>query len=301
MKYFGKNFIGKPNLKVSKNQSAMEYLMTYGWAILIIAVVLIALFQLGVFNGSNLAPKALAGSCEVVKNTEGISLAGQCDNNLPQYVTQFNGGSSYVQPATTGLSPTNLTVSAWIYTVSSSPTQQNIVAYGQSGYASDVYDLATNNLCLHLTSGYPSCLSYPGVTQNRWYNVVATVSYSPTSGNSVESVYVNGVSVVTPATYVGSLYYQYTTNIDFGEGATGGFLFFNGFLANVQIYNTSLSANDVTALYQEGIGGHPLAINNLIGWWPLNGNANDYSGNNNDGTATNVAYTGSWTGGYSQP
>ena len=39
-------------------QSAMEYLMTYGWAILIMAVVLAALFELGVFNGSNLAPQA---------------------------------------------------------------------------------------------------------------------------------------------------------------------------------------------------------------------------------------------------
>ncbi len=38
-----------------KAQSAMEYLMTYGWAILIIAVVLAALFALGVFNGSNLS------------------------------------------------------------------------------------------------------------------------------------------------------------------------------------------------------------------------------------------------------
>ncbi|MCL5430439.1 MAG: hypothetical protein M1504_03095 [Candidatus Marsarchaeota archaeon] len=36
-----------------RSQSAMEYLMTYGWAILIIAVVLGVLFQLGVFNGSN--------------------------------------------------------------------------------------------------------------------------------------------------------------------------------------------------------------------------------------------------------
>lgn len=32
----------------------MEYLMTYGWAILIIAVVLAALFSLGVFNGGAL-------------------------------------------------------------------------------------------------------------------------------------------------------------------------------------------------------------------------------------------------------
>ncbi len=33
----------------ARAQSAMEYLMTYGWAILIIAVVLAALFSLGVF------------------------------------------------------------------------------------------------------------------------------------------------------------------------------------------------------------------------------------------------------------
>lgn len=43
---------GKMNKKATKAQSAMEYLMTYGWAILIIAVVLAALDLLGVFNGS---------------------------------------------------------------------------------------------------------------------------------------------------------------------------------------------------------------------------------------------------------
>ena len=36
-----------------KSQSAMEYLMTYGWAILIIAVVLAVLFQLGVFSSAS--------------------------------------------------------------------------------------------------------------------------------------------------------------------------------------------------------------------------------------------------------
>ncbi len=36
-------------------QSAMEYLMTYGWALLIIAVVLAAMFQLGIFNPGQFA------------------------------------------------------------------------------------------------------------------------------------------------------------------------------------------------------------------------------------------------------
>lgn len=42
-------------------QSAIEYLMTYGWAILVIAVVLAALFSLGVFTGGNGLPTACIG------------------------------------------------------------------------------------------------------------------------------------------------------------------------------------------------------------------------------------------------
>ena len=39
-------------IRSRKAQSAMEYLMTYGWAILIIGVALAAMFQLGLFNPS---------------------------------------------------------------------------------------------------------------------------------------------------------------------------------------------------------------------------------------------------------
>jgi len=54
MKTLRKSFIRKKPLRKasSKAQSAMEYLMTYGWAILIVAVVLGALYSLGVFNGA---------------------------------------------------------------------------------------------------------------------------------------------------------------------------------------------------------------------------------------------------------
>ncbi len=48
--------------KTLKLQSAMEYLMTYGWAILIIAVVLGALFSIGVFKaGSFTTTSCIAG------------------------------------------------------------------------------------------------------------------------------------------------------------------------------------------------------------------------------------------------
>ncbi len=76
---------------------------------------------------------------------------------------------------------------------------------------------------------------------------------------------------------------------------------FNCSISNVQIYNTSLSANDIKTLYVEGIGGVLFDLRNLVAWWPLNGNANDYSGNNNNGAATNVIYTSRGTSGYSHP
>jgi len=102
--------------------------MTYGWAILIIAIVLAALFQLGVFNPMVFAPKASPGSCQVIR-PEGagranfISLEGECQGLLPQYVAQFNGTSSRIETPQSSLSALlpnadPLTVTAWINPVS---------------------------------------------------------------------------------------------------------------------------------------------------------------------------------------
>jgi hypothetical protein len=41
-----------------RGQSAMEFLMTYGWAVMIMLVVVAVLFMLGVFNPQNAAPNS---------------------------------------------------------------------------------------------------------------------------------------------------------------------------------------------------------------------------------------------------
>ncbi|MDE1824642.1 MAG: hypothetical protein KGH74_05100, partial [Candidatus Micrarchaeota archaeon] len=76
---------------------------------------------------------------------------------------------------------------------------------------------------------------------------------------------------------------------------------FNGSIADAQIYNASLDNTTITMLYHEGIGGAPVGLQNLVGWWPLNGNANDYSGGNNQGTPTNVIWNANWQSGYTAP
>ena len=45
----------------AKSQSALEYLMTYGWAILIIVIVAGVLYSLGIFNPSSSASTTITG------------------------------------------------------------------------------------------------------------------------------------------------------------------------------------------------------------------------------------------------
>ncbi len=299
----------KPNQKPilsssSKSQSAMEYLMTYGWAILIIAIVMVALFQLGVFNGTFFAPRATAGACEVYRSVEGINLVGQCQGELPQFVAQFSGTeNSYIEianPITINVNQYSYTVSAWIYTtkVDSSDAQtifkgisNNYAAFGlslnspgQNGVCGWVYGICGSSVC------GPETLVNP----NQWYFVTGVWSVSTTYA----AIYVNGkfagncAGATSP--YSGTSQPEIASGPDLNSYNTA----FQGDISNVQIYNTSLSANEISALYTEGIGGAPVDPTHIVGWWPLNGNAQDYSGNNNGGVPTNVVYTSSWAYGY---
>ncbi len=84
------------NPTTKKAQSAMEYLMTYGWAILIIAVVLGALFSLGIFSGGNILGTACIASSGYL-----------CQNPLYQHT---NGGISVLVGQNTGTSWTSANI-----------------------------------------------------------------------------------------------------------------------------------------------------------------------------------------------
>ncbi len=305
----------------SKSQSAMEYLMTYGWAILIIAVVLGVLFQLGVFSGSALTPRAQPGGCQVVRFAGQVSLEGECQGQLPQYVMSFNAvvpwwgftvlSSSSLDTAWDGSS---WTLSAWIFVNNS---DGSIFLMGENaGCISGSYIVNQTSTGFSTTVDTwngPAGNCGTGTVQqdyssglmpfNKWDFTLSTVHYSP-SGNSWIAVCYNGhCSNETytlsgpPSDYVGDY-----SEMEFGSNRCCGSGFDSGYIANVQLYNTSLSANEILALYQEGIGGTPIKLQNIVGWWPLNGNIQDYSGNNNNGQVQgNAAFNGSWQGDYTPP
>ena len=266
----------------------MEYLMTYGWAILIIAVVLGALFQLGVFNSSSFSPRAPPGACQVFRpsgpgTTTNINLMGVCTGQLPQYVGQFNGQTGYVDAGNSAtFSPSTITVSVWIRLNALGLTQTVAGKYSNDNNRYELYINTQNYFKFLAANGvdYGLADSQYAAAASVWYHMVGVYD-----GAKVR-IYVNGVEK-NNAALTGSMS---SGSVSFTIGKTQG-SYVNGLISNVQVYNTSLSANQIQALYLEGIGGAPMLLQNLAGWWPLNGNSKDYSGNNNNGVPTAVTFT----------
>ncbi len=74
-----------------RGQAAMEYLMTYGWAILVIVIVLAALLFLGVFSvGSNVPEECIMESgwqCKAKLNVTSAVLNMTLTNGRPNSIT----------------------------------------------------------------------------------------------------------------------------------------------------------------------------------------------------------------------
>jgi len=294
-----------------KQQSAMEYLMTYGWAILVIATVLLAMYMLGIFNSANFAPKATAGSCEVYRSiATGAQLAGECSDALPRYVAMISSNSQIVMPvpqmsALSSTGTSSVTVTFWVSSSSSTQPTGWIWAY--------LSNFSKGNTHPQIRAEADTNCGAGGIT------LLPMISYSSSSESEMcvgpqmpgaWSFYAEEVNASTLSGYVyaaGQSYYASTAlqsysflpGQTFTIGLQGATVY--GLIANMQVYNTSLSANTLRSLYFEGIGGDPVSTQHLIAWWPLNGNTNDYSGYGNNGQATSVNYTGGWTYAYSPP
>ncbi len=281
-----------------KSQSAMEYLMTYGWAILIVAIVLVAIFELGFFNSANFMPRAEAGACSIFRGVQGISLEGQCNNELPQFVGQFSGtGSSIMVASARNLNASYITISAWINPSSYNCASDHCIILNKENQ----YEIAiTDGTGSFNAAMDPSWAWYGPSTPlpiGQWSFVAITWD------GVTQEYYVNGYPVYSINAGSGPIAPQnYCLQIGARGGCGSSGSLFPGDIADVQVYNTTLSANQIYSLYVQGIGSPPVSAAYSVGWWPLNGNAQDYSGNENSGTASSgVSYTSSWTYGYSLP
>ncbi|MEM3781442.1 MAG: LamG domain-containing protein [Candidatus Micrarchaeaceae archaeon] len=199
--------------------------------------------------------------------------------NYNTRVALFNGASSYIQvPDVHLLNLSTLTIAGWVDYKGPASGSWNWLVAKQNAWGVGVCGTSLA-VCFYNWASGTNYVSSTTVSPNHWYFLVATI------GGGTETVYLNGLNVLSNSLAVSNQ----GVGVQIGYGNAGG-QFLNGSASNIQIYNTTLSPSQIQQLYQSGISGRPLANAGLVGWWPLNGNANDYSGFGDNGTPFSIAY-----------
>ena len=206
-------------------------------------------------------------------------------NLLNRMLAGFTG-SGYVTTGTSGLpsGSSQRSAFAWIYFTGSPASGTYVVeSYGGSAAgAASKFGISSGKLYFSGNSNdFTSTLS---VTPNSYHFVGYTYS------TSLLTLYLDGSSQST--TLSSSLSTTATAAGIGADASSANVNKFSGQIADVQIYSTVLAPTQAAQLYQEGIDSVPVSGAGLVGWWPLNGDFNDYSGQSNNGIATSVAFSG---------
>jgi len=100
--------------KAKKAQSAMEYLMTYGWAILIVIIVAAALYALGVFNPATFTGRTATGFQVIGAPTDwdltsgGTLTLSLANNKMANAITIYNYTATIAGNYTTCIPTSNI-------------------------------------------------------------------------------------------------------------------------------------------------------------------------------------------------
>jgi len=210
-------------------------------------------------------------------NHYGTAQNGAAFNNDAREGTQagyFDGVDDLVTGNASGFPAGSMprALSAWVK-ITNASQERSIIAYGDASGTSyqlllDADDKAAARIGAENISGTGS------LRDNKWHHLVAL--YEGGETNTLK-LYVDGLLENTGIVTLAS-----TSAITFSIGAslTGGSSF-NGLIDDIAVYNRAISANEVMKLYSDGLG--------RVGLWHMDGDRNDASGNNNNGTAYNGA------------
>lgn len=224
--------------------------------------------------------------------------------SAPNYTTalNFNGSSNYVDSNKTIQSNLDFSVSIWI-----NPNASDLQILGTREEATGAssskgFILQTNSsneirARLFTTTSTITEISGGTVSTGVWSQVAMTY----VSSSKVLKIYVNGTEVGSVTGTV--IPVVSPDNLNIGRAGVGGlYHYFNGSISNVAIYNSALTATQVTTLFNFGTPETAISFSSQA-WWKLNDqNAiTDYSGNGNTGTnngatdiSSGVAVIPSW-------
>ncbi|MEM3791307.1 MAG: LamG domain-containing protein [Candidatus Micrarchaeaceae archaeon] len=196
---------------------------------------------------------------------------------IPSHAKEvFNStGSDYISTnAPIGFS-SPLSAVAWIYPTSYSYNYGNrdgIIM--QDGWALAIN--SSGHLVLYSCNSNPVSslhLSLQSIPLDQWSQVGVVGS------SGTYSVYVDGMLAGSFSAQSTITNFMVSGPDQFNCAGDQGFI---GYISNVQLYKSALNYSQMYSLYSSGLSSMPLN-SNLYLWWPLLGNATDYSGNGNNG------------------
>ena len=229
---------------------------------------------------------SLGSSTPAFTNTKSIALDGVDDYVDVGRITSLENTSSF-------------SFSMWLYPTSYTGVRTLL---GRAPSGTDMFYAYTQNsngyVYFHVANGqtnYPRVVTSSSITLNTW-GLLTFVYDGSLSGNlNRAKIYINGVlaSTSTTAALIPSATSSDTSDFYFGRTNYASSPTTQGIIDEVSAYNYSLSASDITTIYNSGV---PNNLNDLsippVSWWrcgdeDTSPTLTDNGSGGNNGTMTN--------------
>jgi hypothetical protein len=192
-----------------------------------------------------------------------VGLANDRSGN-PYRAPSFNGLSSSVDCGNNNSInlTSNCTFSVWLYLLAQPATNTHFRLYDKSGsspyglYISYLDTSGTKKIGMYYSSA--TSLTYDVTLQlNTWVHLACVHD----DASDTDTIYINGASVSNTSGRTNNPGSQASNSYLGSEG--GPSKFFNGYMADIRLYNRALSLSEVTALYNN----QPVSSTGLVAHW----------------------------------
>ena len=231
-------------------------------------------------------------------------------NGIANSAYSFDGVDDYIIGLSNSFPTNQRTVSVWFFSnnIGIGNLGRGVLGYGGntcgqswnmhldnpgSPLGSDSYEVNTHCNVFSVTSSYGSL-----IPNGNWHNWVVTTDPSGTY------FYLDGVIINSSNSFINNTV-AINKNFVFGifpnENGIGASInepnntVWNGMIDDIGIWNRALTPQEITNLYTSTVPVSCLPAyvptSGLVGYWPFCGNANDESGNGNNGTVSGATLT----------
>ena len=229
----------------------------------------------GTLNGPTLTADRF-GNANKAYSFDGVNDYVNCGNG--QILNQFS---------------TNITVSAWVKSQPSVSTDKNIILkYGcnPGGWS---LETAQNTLVANFTGCTQNVTNQTNLNSGQWTHVIGVKEATNWK------IFVNGVLNNTSS---GTFNYDLNSGFNLIIGVQNDNFnpttYWDGLIDDIGIWNRALTQQEITNLYNSSAyvpcasPAFPANLaSGLVGYWPFCGDANDESGNGNNGTVNGATLT----------